>query len=144
VVSHAVQPRAQQVEALAALARAFASHAVGARGRVITAAGERVDASATWLILNDLRRRGFGPAWVAGELGYRSGLQVGRRRVTRRLAGQIEALAARVGSLSCRAGARRPPTVSELIAAATPHGAGRPSRAWRERGNARATACGRG
>lgn len=69
----------------------------GTRGRVSTLGYELVDAAPTWAIINDLGERGFGPLWIARELGYAGGMQLGRDRIQRRIADAMAALAARVG-----------------------------------------------
>jgi superfamily II DNA or RNA helicase len=91
---------------------------VGSRGRAITTANERIDATPTWAILDDLNRRGFGPHWVARELGYVNGMQIRRDVISRRIAEQVEALAARMGDLTYpRIGNRRVPALADLLTA---------------------------
>ncbi|MEN3309854.1 MAG: hypothetical protein V7603_6056 [Micromonosporaceae bacterium] len=95
---------------------------VGSRGRTITTANERIDATPTWAILDDLNERGFGPHWVARELGYSNGMQIRRDVISRRIAEQVEALAARMDGLTYpRVGNRRVPSLAELLHA---HGGG--------------------
>jgi hypothetical protein len=63
---------------------------------------------------------------VARELGYVNGMQIRRDVVSRRIADQVAALAARIGDLTYRrAGNRRVPPLAELLRdnAATPEAA---------------------
>lgn len=73
----------------------------GSRGRTVTRAADRVPAGPTRELLADLASRGFGPNWVARELGYAT-LQFagpGALTVTRRIADQVQDLHARTGNL---------------------------------------------
>ncbi|MEV4212515.1 Helicase associated domain protein [Micromonospora sp. NPDC049662] len=91
---------------------------VGSRGRLVTTANERIDATPTWDILDDLGRRGFGVHWVARELGYTNGMQLRRDVVSRRIADRVQALAARVGDLTYpRVGNQPVPPLAELLRA---------------------------
>jgi superfamily II DNA or RNA helicase len=94
---------------------------VGSRGRLVTSANERIPAGPTWQLLDDLDRRGFGPHWVARELGYTNGMQIGRQVVSRRVADQVQALHTRVGDLTYpRVGNRRVPALADLLATTDP------------------------
>jgi superfamily II DNA or RNA helicase len=80
---------------------AAVSNVVGSRGRMIAADNKKIDAAATFALLDDLSARGFGLRWVSDELGYVAGLQLNRRTgmVRRRIADQVADLHARVGGL---------------------------------------------
>lgn len=72
----------------------------GSRGRTVTAANEQIPSGPTFDRLTDLRSRGFGPAWVARELGYARKLQLSRNgTIIRRNADAIADLYERVGDL---------------------------------------------
>jgi hypothetical protein len=95
---------------------------VGSRGRTVSPANRKVDASPTRALLDDLAARGFGNGWVSRELGYvRGGLQVYGDRVTARVADQVADLHRRVGNLVAPQQARHntaPPRLVELQARA--------------------------
>jgi hypothetical protein len=94
----------------------------GSRGRTISVAQERIPAGPTHALLEDLRRRGFGPVWVARELDYGTSvfhLSGAGRRVTRRVAEAVADLHARAGDLTVPDASRnrRVPPLRELLAA---------------------------
>ena len=94
----------------------------GSRGRSVTVAQERIPAEPTHALLEDLRRRGFGPVWVARELDYGTSvfhLSGTGRRITRRVAEAVADLHARVGDLTAPEVGRnrRVPPLRELLAA---------------------------
>lgn len=70
--------------------------------RSAVAPGTRVDAAATWALLNDMIARGWPKAWIARELGMGNALQLRTDTVTARNAGKVAELARRLGD-------RRPP-----------------------------------
>jgi hypothetical protein len=106
----------QAIRALTLTACQAVDNRVGSRGRPVTAANERIPAGPTWHILADLDRRGFGTTWVARELGYANGMQIGRTVVSRRIADQVAALANRVGDITYpRVGNRRVPPLADLL-----------------------------
>jgi hypothetical protein len=89
----------------------------GSRGRIVSADSERIAAGPTHAILSDLAARGFGSAWVARELGYARGLQIGADTVRRRTAKAIAGLAARAEGLTAPPAVRNrrvPPLVGLL------------------------------
>lgn len=90
---------------------------VGSRGRVRAASSEQVPAAPTRRLLEDLASRGFGPAWVARELGYDRKVQIGHDKVLRRMAEAVADLHARVGDLVAppTSGRRMPPPLAELL-----------------------------
>lgn len=91
--------------------------AAGSRGRPISENQQRIPAGPTWVLLDDLRARGFGPGWVCRELGYASASTVfGRVLITRRVADRIADLHARTGDLT--APHRSPPRLADLQAPA--------------------------
>ena len=94
----------------------------GSRGRSVTVAQERIPAEPTHALLEDLRRRGFGPAWVARELDYGTSvfhLSGTGRQITRRVAEAVADLHARVGDLTAPEVGRnrRVPPLRDLLAA---------------------------
>jgi Type III restriction enzyme, res subunit/Helicase associated domain/Helicase conserved C-terminal domain len=93
----------------------------GSRGREVSAGTERIDAGPTIALLQDLRDRGFGPAWVARELDYATHvfhLSGNRARISRRVAGAVRDLHQRTGDLKAppRQARRALPPLSELLA----------------------------
>ncbi|GAA3306046.1 hypothetical protein [Nonomuraea dietziae] len=94
----------------------------GSRGRPTSPDNERVDITSTLELLADLDARGFGRAWVSRELGYAGGLQLDRRRISRRLADAIADLHTQVGSLRSPVIGRtqRVPSLAEIQAGTVP------------------------
>ncbi|MFV2172289.1 Helicase associated domain protein [Actinomadura sp. LOL_016] len=92
---------------------------VRSRGRAALASNAKVDAAPTHALLDDLAARGFGPAWVARELGYQRRVQIGRDRVLRRTAEAVAGLHTRVGDLVAPPSTTRrmPPPLAELLVA---------------------------
>ena len=90
----------------------------GSRGRTISVAQERIPAGPTHALLEDLRRRGFGPVWVARELDYGTSV-FHLSGAARRVAEAVADLHARVGDLTAPDAGRnrRVPLLRELLAA---------------------------
>ncbi len=96
---------AQHDAALRAITIAMVASAparTGSRGRAVTIGGERIPIGPTKALLADLASRGFGASWVTRELGYATTQFLGpdSAMVTRRVAGQVADLHARVGDLA--------------------------------------------
>src|SRR5487761_1754078 len=89
----------------------------GSRGRVVTISGERIDPGPTRALLADLAKRGFGPTWVARELGYATAVfHIGARQITRRTADQVAQLHARTEGITVQLGpTQRVPPLAELL-----------------------------
>lgn len=90
---------------------------IRSRGRAALASSAKVDAAPTRALLADLAARGFGPQWVARELGYQRHVQVGQERVLRRTADAVAELHAKVGDLVAPPSRERKtaPPLTELL-----------------------------
>lgn len=90
---------------------------VRSRGRTALASNAKVDAAPTRALLADLAARGFGPQWVARELGYQRHIQISNQRVLRRTADAVAELHAKVGDLTAppQRVRRTAPPLAELL-----------------------------